>query len=84
MLYFQRLSVIVTELLLLYGVLKFCSSAKIDRVAVAVAIVLGNVGLILVDHVHFQYNGMLLGLLVLIVDSAYRVSFIFRIFYPYV
>ncbi len=64
----------MTESLLLWGVLKFCASAKISNVAAVVAMVVGNVGLILVDHIHFQYNGMLLGLLVLIINSAYSVS----------
>jgi alpha-1,3-glucosyltransferase len=92
---FQRLSVIASDVLLLYGVRRMVlalfgataavassssssSSSKstvthrkptIDLVATnALAVgslVVFNAGLFLVDHIHFQYNGWLLGLLLL-------------------
>lgn len=65
---YQRLTVVVFDLLLLAGSVALASSApkvsKNDAVA-AVALTFLNAGLLLVDHVHFQYNGMLIGLLLL-------------------
>eukprot|EP00948_MAST-09A_sp_MAST-9A-sp1_P000901 g901.t1 len=69
---YQRLSVIVTDLTLLFGVILFISTwstrTEVERkfsstkmVVVLILIVL-NAGLLLVDHIHFQYNGMLIGL----------------------
>jgi alpha-1,3-glucosyltransferase len=72
--YFQRLSVIATDGLLLYAVYRYLSSyttnisssqsLAISRIQVFLVIAF-NSALLLVDHVHFQYNGMLLGLLIL-------------------
>jgi len=71
---FQRLSVIVTDLVLAFGV-HVCAGAlkgssriihQQDRTDLAdhlAALVLTNAGLLMIDHVHFQYNGVLLGLL---------------------
>ena len=57
----QRLSVIVTDTLLLSGLWlatrRYCGSQKkVVRIIVA-----ANAGLLVVDHIHFQYNGLLLG-----------------------
>jgi len=68
---FQRLSVIVTELILVVAVLVHshsanASSSKSAGHGPAIAVLLAlNAGLFITDHVHFQYNGFLLGLLVL-------------------
>ncbi|KAK8385382.1 hypothetical protein O3P69_012310 [Scylla paramamosain] len=53
---FQRLSVIVTDLVFAYGC-KVCGE-EVGRVGG-----MGGPGLLLVDHIHFQYNGFLFGLL---------------------
>ena len=57
----QRLSVEFTDAVLLSGLWlttrKRCGSQKkATRYMVA-----ANVGLLIVDHIHFQYNGLLLG-----------------------
>lgn len=66
---FQRLSVIVADLVYAYGC-KICSeevgraSGRTSDVTYQLFIILfGNAGLLLVDHIHFQYNGFLYGIL---------------------
>ena len=68
---FQRLSVIVTDLVLALGVrtcwhgmlrAKSVSKADDGRVQMLLLVFL-NAGLLIVDHVHFQYNGFLFGVL---------------------
>ncbi|KAG0717319.1 putative dolichyl pyrophosphate Glc1Man9GlcNAc2 alpha-1,3-glucosyltransferase [Chionoecetes opilio] len=75
---FQRLSVIVTDLVYAYGC-RLCGEEVVKAggmggggkkgvasVGAAVAVVLfTNAGLLLVDHIHFQYNGFLFGVLFL-------------------
>ena len=64
--YFQRLSVIATELLLVYALhLYVSSSPKSTKYAshVAALSVLLSPGLLIIDHIHFQYNGFMYGLL---------------------
>ncbi|XP_023289919.1 probable dolichyl pyrophosphate Glc1Man9GlcNAc2 alpha-1,3-glucosyltransferase isoform X2 [Orussus abietinus] len=64
---FQRCSVIVADLMFAYG------TREIGRVLCKTKnsyllftfLSLFNVGLLVVDHVHFQYNGFLLGILLL-------------------
>ena len=46
--------------------------AEMNRKQEIFAITVLNIGLLLVDHVHFQYNGLLLGLLILSFDAANR------------
>lgn len=79
---FQRGSVIVTELVLvlatwyyLHGSEPFKASrgkakGQKDFVFSILCLVMFNGGLMLVDHIHFQYNGMLIGLLVLCLAFA--------------
>ncbi|OWZ14596.1 Dolichyl pyrophosphate Glc1Man9GlcNAc2 alpha-1,3-glucosyltransferase [Phytophthora megakarya] len=72
---FQRLSVITSDVVLFYALHAYCSSwptvtttewafSQAKRLAVMLVTVL-DAGLLYVDHIHFQYNGMLLGLLIL-------------------
>jgi hypothetical protein len=68
----MRGSVIATDLLLLYATWLLLTSSKQSylthmRVFALTAL---NAGLLLVDHMHFQYNGILMGLLVLCIYCA--------------
>ena len=61
----QRLTVTVTDALLMgaaaYTPGPASSSLSRRRSHLAFALVVGHAGLLLVDQIHFQYNGMLLG-----------------------
>ncbi|XP_066902455.1 dolichyl pyrophosphate Glc1Man9GlcNAc2 alpha-1,3-glucosyltransferase isoform X2 [Halyomorpha halys] len=76
--YFQRFSVIACDLVLLYGckeVSDFMTANPVRRksskwklkwrspASTFFVLVLANFGLFIVDHIHFQYNGFLLGIL---------------------
>ena len=57
----QRLSVIASDVVLLSAVWFATRKQRgSERLAVRL-LVAANAGLLLVDHIHFQYNGMLLG-----------------------
>lgn len=59
---FQRLSVCATSLVLAAAMLHATRADK-DNVKglTAILLVTANAGLIMVDNIHFQYNGILLG-----------------------
>ncbi|XP_047323158.1 probable dolichyl pyrophosphate Glc1Man9GlcNAc2 alpha-1,3-glucosyltransferase isoform X2 [Impatiens glandulifera] len=62
---FQRITVIVADLVLLLGTYRLTrNSDSLKRNLVWVMIVFSP-GLLIVDHIHFQYNGFLLGILLL-------------------
>ncbi|XP_030836688.1 probable dolichyl pyrophosphate Glc1Man9GlcNAc2 alpha-1,3-glucosyltransferase [Strongylocentrotus purpuratus] len=72
---FQRLSVIVTDLVLAYAVKEFCLTLPKPRedgvrgwsqpgFTLSILLV-ANFGLLIIDHIHFQYNGFLFGLMLL-------------------
>ncbi|XP_061181373.1 probable dolichyl pyrophosphate Glc1Man9GlcNAc2 alpha-1,3-glucosyltransferase [Saccostrea echinata] len=74
---FQRLSVILTDFILMLAVNKFCNYMKsawretkttdvsmfTNKALVLSFLVLCNFGLLVVDHIHFQYNGFMFGIL---------------------
>ncbi|KAF4120309.1 alpha-1,3-glucosyltransferase [Geosmithia morbida] len=65
--YFQRASVIITELVLVFALQAYIESTspRWRRAAhVAAVSVMLSPGLLIIDHIHFQYNGFLYGLLV--------------------
>lgn len=66
--YFQRSSVIAAELFLVYALQKYvdsCHGPAAKRAAQAAAIsILLSPGLLIIDHIHFQYNGFLYGILI--------------------
>ena len=63
---YQRVTVILTDLLLFRGAFRFqrahSGSATSDS-WLAILVTCASAGLIMVDHIHFQYNGMLIGIL---------------------
>ncbi|KAG6088688.1 glycosyl transferase [Claviceps sp. LM218 group G6] len=64
--YFQRATVIATELLLAYALQLYIDSSRLPskRAAqVAALSIFLSPGLLIIDHVHFQYNGFMYGIL---------------------
>ena len=66
-LFFQRSSVIASDLVLYLAITLYCHVHRYDAMKTLVLVLLtcADTGLLLIDHVHFQYNGLLLGLLLL-------------------
>lgn len=66
--YFQRATVIFSELTLAYALHLFVQSSPLKQKpashAAALSILLSP-GLLIIDHIHFQYNGFLYGILIL-------------------
>lgn len=78
---FQRLSVILTDLLFIYAAKQCCRSldGKTDRrdllerpTFILAVLLLWNFGLLVVDHIHFQYNGFLSGIMLLSVARLFQ------------
>ncbi|XP_078514622.1 dolichyl pyrophosphate Glc1Man9GlcNAc2 alpha-1,3-glucosyltransferase [Lissotriton helveticus] len=78
---FQRLSVIITDILFIYAVSECCKCVDnkkarrevLERPAfVLAALLLWNFGLLIVDHIHFQYNGFLFGLMLLSIARIFQ------------
>ncbi|KIV95444.1 dolichyl pyrophosphate Glc1Man9GlcNAc2 alpha-1,3-glucosyltransferase [Exophiala mesophila] len=74
---FQRSSVIITELLLVYALHRYTvscpPSTRRQSHAAALSILLSP-GLLIIDHIHFQYNGFLYGILILSLVLARKES----------
>lgn len=76
---FQRATVVLTELMLAYALQLYVGSvhgtATAKRAAQAAALsILLSPGLLIIDHIHFQYNGMMYGILILSIVLAKRKS----------
>lgn len=63
--YFQRISVIVSDLCLFYGVYRFTKNLELKKKRMLWILIIWSPSLIIVDHIHFQYNGFLLGFLLI-------------------
>ncbi|CAF9908752.1 MAG: glycosyl transferase [Gomphillus americanus] len=75
--YFQRASVILTELVLVFALRYFVQTTPLaeQKLSHAAALsILLSPGLLIIDHIHFQYNGMMYGLLVLSLALARKQS----------
>lgn len=80
---FQRISVIVSDYVLIYAVIEYAkyskrkstktaNSAVADSRLILVLLLVANVGLLIIDHIHFQYNGILFGILILSILRIYQ------------
>lgn len=73
--YFQRASVIVSEFILIYALNRFIEASPTKKTAHASALaILLSPGLLIIDHIHFQYNGAMYGLLILSIVYAQQPS----------
>uniref|UniRef100_A0A8C7EE49 Alpha-1,3-glucosyltransferase n=1 Tax=Nothoprocta perdicaria TaxID=30464 RepID=A0A8C7EE49_NOTPE len=81
--FFQRFSVIFTDILFIYAVRECCRCVNGKRAGkdimekptfILAALLLWNFGLLIVDHIHFQYNGFLFGLMLLSIARLCQVS----------
>lgn len=73
---FQRSTVIATDLLLFFSVLFYSSSLSLGQRNTLLLLILLNPGLIIVDNIHFQYNGMLLALCIVSIALMERGYFL--------
>lgn len=65
--YFQRTTVILTELVLVFALQSFIESTPLSSkpaAQVAALSIILSPGLMIIDHIHFQYNGFMYGILV--------------------
>nr|XP_043622479.1 probable dolichyl pyrophosphate Glc1Man9GlcNAc2 alpha-1,3-glucosyltransferase [Erigeron canadensis] len=62
---FQRLSVIASDTILIYSVYNLTRNLESKKRFLILMLVIWSPGLLIVDHVHFQYNGFLLGILLI-------------------
>ncbi|XP_004632655.1 probable dolichyl pyrophosphate Glc1Man9GlcNAc2 alpha-1,3-glucosyltransferase [Octodon degus] len=78
---FQRFSVIFTDVLFVYAVHECCKCVGGRRASreltekpqfILSALLLWNFGLLVVDHIHFQYNGFLSGLMLLSITRLFQ------------
>ncbi|CAH6720122.1 dolichyl pyrophosphate Glc1Man9GlcNAc2 alpha-1,3-glucosyltransferase [[Candida] jaroonii] len=72
--FYQRFTVLVSEMVLLFALqwyINTCKSHSESRrgYVIASSLILSP-GLLIIDHIHFQYNGMMYGILVLVINSA--------------
>lgn len=72
--YFQRATVIASEIVLFAALQWYMNTTKShterSRAFVVASSLVLSPGLFIIDHIHFQYNGMMYGLLVLMINSA--------------
>eukprot|EP00727_Mastigamoeba_balamuthi_P006075 m51a1_g2087 putative probable dolichyl pyrophosphate glc1man9 c2 alpha- -glucosyltransferase (801) ;mRNA; f:1514885-1518305 len=80
---FQRAAVILSDAVYVIALIRFCSRAyglsktkKVDHGTAVLCAAVLSPALLLVDHVHLQYCGMMHGLLVLAAGSAWSSSYL--------
>ena len=76
---FQRITVVASDAVLILATDAYIRTIE-ERIkfrsAALSLLIVGNAGLLIVDHIHFQYNGMLLGILVFSLVAMKRGYFV--------
>ncbi|XP_038213130.1 probable dolichyl pyrophosphate Glc1Man9GlcNAc2 alpha-1,3-glucosyltransferase isoform X5 [Zerene cesonia] len=72
---FQRFSVIALDFIYVYSVKK-CSDLLDNGKLLVFILLVSNPGLLMVDHIHFQYNGFLYGFLLFSIAHMIKGNFI--------
>ena len=74
---YQRLTVIISDILLYKSILSFVNLLKYKKNKLIIyLLLLLNPGLLIVDHIHFQYNGFLFSILLYSISSLYQDHYI--------
>lgn len=72
--FYQRTTVIISEIVVFLALQWYIDSSKTNselrRAYVIASSLVLSPGLLIIDHIHFQYNGMMYGILVLVLNSA--------------
>ncbi|XP_047175093.1 probable dolichyl pyrophosphate Glc1Man9GlcNAc2 alpha-1,3-glucosyltransferase isoform X2 [Vigna umbellata] len=63
--YFQRVTAILSDLSLIYGVYRLTRNLDSKKQKLVWSLIIWSPVLFIVDHVHFQYNGFLIGILLI-------------------
>ena len=73
---YHRLTVIASDLILWYTTSKLLSSPNNGHIKnIFALLIFGNVGLLIIDHIHFQYNGLLFGILLWSIQEIMNSNF---------
>ncbi|XP_010691987.2 probable dolichyl pyrophosphate Glc1Man9GlcNAc2 alpha-1,3-glucosyltransferase [Beta vulgaris subsp. vulgaris] len=67
--YFQRITVMVSDLVLHYAIYRITRNLESNKRRLIWVLVIWSPALLIVDHMHFQYNGFLLGLLLISISG---------------
>nr|XP_022904724.1 probable dolichyl pyrophosphate Glc1Man9GlcNAc2 alpha-1,3-glucosyltransferase [Onthophagus taurus] len=78
---FQRFSVIFTDLVYAYGVKECVKLSKVSQNGLLTMLLVFNVGLFYVDHIHFQYNGVMYGILLISISKMIQEKYLFSAFW---
>ncbi|KAL0839562.1 hypothetical protein ABMA28_016255 [Loxostege sticticalis] len=72
---FQRLSVIALDIVYILAA-RSCSNLISNGKLLVYMLLVTNVGLLMVDHIHFQYNGLLYGFLLFSISNMIKSNYI--------
>uniref|UniRef100_A0A7S1TDF2 Alpha-1,3-glucosyltransferase n=1 Tax=Compsopogon caeruleus TaxID=31354 RepID=A0A7S1TDF2_9RHOD len=75
---YMRMTVIVGDILLVWGLYRVgrVGRSQSECPPLAAAVILLDAGLFIVDHIHFQYNGLVIGLLLLSISYLVEQRFV--------